>query len=36
VAEAGTGKSRLYYEFKETLPAACRTRQEFRVLEPVG
>jgi hypothetical protein len=28
VAEAGTGKSRLVYEFKATLPAECKVRMQ--------
>jgi predicted ATPase len=31
VAEAGTGKSRLYYEFKATLPAECRVLEAYSV-----
>jgi class 3 adenylate cyclase len=31
VAEAGTGKSRLYYEFKATLPAECKALQAYSV-----
>src|SRR3984957_4997920 len=31
VAEAGTGKSRLYYEFKATLPAACKVLEAYSV-----
>jgi predicted ATPase len=31
VAEAGTGKSRLYYEFKATLPAECKVLEAYSV-----
>jgi predicted ATPase len=31
VAEAGTGKSRLFYEFKATLPAECKLLQAYSV-----
>jgi len=31
VAEAGTGKSRLYYEFKATLPAGCKMLEAYSV-----
>jgi class 3 adenylate cyclase len=31
VAEAGTGKSRLFYEFKATLPADCRVLEAYSV-----
>src|SRR6202049_1272247 len=31
VAEAGTGKSRLYYEFKTTPPAECRVLEAYSV-----
>jgi class 3 adenylate cyclase len=31
VAEAGTGKSRLYYEFKATLPAGCKVLEAYSV-----
>src|SRR6202022_4726011 len=31
VAEAGTGKSRLYYEFKATLPADCKVLEAYSV-----
>ena len=31
VAEAGTGKSRLYYEFKAALPAGCRVLEAYSV-----
>jgi predicted ATPase len=31
VAEAGTGKSRLYHEFKATLPAQCRVLEAYSV-----
>jgi class 3 adenylate cyclase len=31
VAEAGTGKSRLFYEFKATLPAECRVLEAYSV-----
>jgi predicted ATPase len=32
VAEAGTGKTRLVYEFKATLPAECRVLEAYSVL----
>ncbi len=31
VAEAGTGKSRLFYEFKATLPAECKLLEAYSV-----
>ena len=31
MAEAGTGKSRLFYEFKATLPAACKVLEAYSV-----
>jgi class 3 adenylate cyclase/tetratricopeptide (TPR) repeat protein len=31
VAEAGTGKSRLFYEFKATLPADCKVLEAYSV-----
>src|SRR5712691_6532051 len=31
VAEAGTGKSRLFYEFKATLPAECKVLEAYSV-----
>ena len=31
MAEAGTGKSRLYYEFKATLPAECKVLEAYSV-----
>jgi class 3 adenylate cyclase len=31
VAEAGTGKSRLYYEFKATLPVECKVLEAYSV-----
>ena len=31
VAEAGTGKSRLFYEFKTTLPAECKVLEAYSV-----
>ena len=31
VAEAGTGKSRLFYEFKATLPADCKLLEAYSV-----
>jgi class 3 adenylate cyclase len=31
VAEAGTGKSRLFYEFKATLPAECKALEAYSV-----
>jgi predicted ATPase len=31
VAEAGTGKSRLFYEFKETLPVECKLFEAYSV-----
>jgi len=31
VAEAGTGKSRLYYEFKATLPGECKVLEAYSV-----
>jgi hypothetical protein len=31
MAEAGTGKSRMFYEFKVTLPAACRLLEAYSV-----
>jgi class 3 adenylate cyclase len=31
VAEAGTGKSRLFYEFKETLPSECKLLEAYSV-----
>src|SRR5215471_17759807 len=31
VAEAGTGKSRLFYEFKGTIPATCRVLEAYSV-----
>jgi class 3 adenylate cyclase len=31
VAEAGTGKSRLFYEFKATLPAYCKVLEAYSV-----
>src|SRR5216683_823364 len=31
VADAGTGKSRLYYEFKATLPAECKMLEAYSV-----
>jgi predicted ATPase len=31
VAEAGTGKSRLYYEFKATIPASCKLLEAYSV-----
>jgi class 3 adenylate cyclase/ribosomal protein L40E len=31
VAEAGTGKSRLFYEFKATLPPACKVLEAYSV-----
>jgi class 3 adenylate cyclase/ribosomal protein L40E len=31
VAEAGTGKSRLYYEFKATLPVECKVLEAYPV-----
>jgi len=31
VAEAGTGKSRLVYEFRATLPSNCRVREAYSV-----
>jgi len=31
VADAGTGKSRLYYEFKTTLPAECKVLEAYSV-----
>jgi class 3 adenylate cyclase len=31
VAEAGTGKSRLFYEFKATLPAGCKSLEAYSV-----
>lgn len=31
VAEAGTGKSRLYYEFKAMLPAGCKVLEAYSV-----
>jgi class 3 adenylate cyclase/predicted ATPase len=31
MAEAGTGKSRLYYEFKVTLPAECKVLEAYSV-----
>jgi class 3 adenylate cyclase/predicted ATPase len=31
VAEAGTGKSRLFYEFKTTLPPACKVLEAYSV-----
>jgi class 3 adenylate cyclase/predicted ATPase len=31
VAEAGTGKSRLFYEFKETLPTECQLLEAYSV-----
>jgi hypothetical protein len=31
VAEAGTGKSRLFYEFKATVPAECRVLEAYSV-----
>jgi len=31
VAEAGTGKSRLYYEFKATLPNECKVLEAYSV-----
>ena len=31
VAEAGTGKSRLYYEFKATLPGECKVIEAYSV-----
>ena len=31
VAEAGTGKSRLFYEFKATLPPQCKVREAYSV-----
>src|SRR5262249_9646804 len=31
VAEAGTGKSRLFYEFKTTLPAQCKLQEAYSV-----
>jgi class 3 adenylate cyclase/tetratricopeptide (TPR) repeat protein len=31
VAEAGTGKSRLFYEFKVTIPASCKVLEAYSV-----
>jgi class 3 adenylate cyclase/predicted ATPase len=31
VAEAGTGKSRLFYEFKATIPATCKVLEAYSV-----
>ena len=31
VAEAGTGKSRLFYEFKATVPAECKVLEAYSV-----
>jgi AAA ATPase-like protein len=31
VAEAGTGKSRLFYEFKATLPPTCKVLEAYSV-----
>jgi class 3 adenylate cyclase len=31
VAEAGTGKSRLFYEFKATIPASCKVLEAYSV-----
>src|SRR5689334_21338643 len=31
MAEAGTGKSRLFYEFKATLPPACKVLEAYSV-----
>jgi predicted ATPase len=31
VAEAGTGKSRLFYEFKSTIPAECKVLEAYSV-----
>jgi len=31
VAEAGTGKSRLFYEFKATIPAGCKVLEAYSV-----
>jgi hypothetical protein len=31
MAEAGTGKSRLFHEFKVTLPAECRLLEAYSV-----
>jgi hypothetical protein len=31
MAEAGTGKSRLFYEFKATLPPSCKVLEAYSV-----
>jgi hypothetical protein len=31
VAEAGTGKSRLFHEFKATIPATCKVLEAYSV-----